>query len=78
MMVCMDANHAHDLVTRKIITGILLILNNTPVRWVSNCNLSSQLVATRAATELILKVRFMLRSLGVDLGGPVCSMLSDE
>jgi hypothetical protein len=33
--VYMDADHAHDLVTRKYITGILMVLNDTPIRWVS-------------------------------------------
>ena len=35
MTVYVDADHAHDLVTRRSITGILVMLNNTPVRWVS-------------------------------------------
>jgi hypothetical protein len=34
-------------------------------------------VASRIATELILEVRFMLRSLGVDLDGPTL-MLGDK
>ena len=32
MTVFVDADHAHDLVTRRSITGILVMLNNT---WVS-------------------------------------------
>jgi hypothetical protein len=35
MSVYVDADHAHDLVTRRSITGILVILNNTPIRWIS-------------------------------------------
>jgi hypothetical protein len=35
MTVYMDADHTHDLVTKRSITGILFMLNNTPVRWVS-------------------------------------------
>jgi hypothetical protein len=35
MTVYVDTDHAHDLVTRISITGILVILNNTPIRWVS-------------------------------------------
>jgi hypothetical protein len=35
MTVYVDADHAHDLVTRRSITGILVILNKTPFRWVS-------------------------------------------
>jgi hypothetical protein len=32
MTVCIDADHVHDLVTRISITGILVMLNNTPIR----------------------------------------------
>jgi hypothetical protein len=38
---------------------------------------SSELVASRIATELILEVRYMLRSLGVALDGPAL-MLGDS
>jgi hypothetical protein len=31
--VCVDANFAHDLVTRRSVTGILFCLNITPRRW---------------------------------------------
>jgi hypothetical protein len=84
MTVYVDADHAHDLVTRRSITGILMMLNNTPIRWVSKhqktvetSTYGSELVASRIATELILKVWFMLRSLGVDLDGPTL-MLGDN
>ena len=30
-----DSDHAHDLVTRRSVTGILLFINNTPVKWIS-------------------------------------------
>jgi hypothetical protein len=59
------------------------MLNNTPIRWVSKrqntVEISSyglELVASRVATELILEVRFMLRSLGVDLEGPTLDNMS--
>jgi hypothetical protein len=35
MTVYVDADYAHDLVTRRSKTGILVMLNNTPIRWVS-------------------------------------------
>jgi hypothetical protein len=64
MTVHVDADHAHDLVTRRSITGILIILNNTPVRWISKrqktvetSTYGSELVASRIAKELILEVR---------------------
>jgi hypothetical protein len=77
MTIYVDADHAHDLVTRRSITGIRVMLNNTPVRWISKRQLTvetssyeSESVASRIATELILEVRYMLRSLGVALDGP--------
>jgi hypothetical protein len=84
MTVYVDADHAHDLVTRRSITGILMMLNNTPIRWVSKrqktvetSTYASELVASRIATDLTLEERFMLRSLGVDLDGPAL-MLGDN
>jgi hypothetical protein len=69
---------AHALVTRRSITGILVMLNNTPIRWISKkrqktvetSNYGSELFASRIAMELILEVRYMLRSLWVALDGP--------
>jgi hypothetical protein len=76
MTVNVDADHAHDLVTRFSITDILLILNNTLIRWLSELQntletstYGSELVASIIGTELIHEVSFMLISLGVDLHG---------
>jgi hypothetical protein len=84
MTVYVDADHAHDLVTRRYITGILVMLNNTPIRWISKrqktvetSTYGSELVALRIANELILEVRCMLRSLGVALHVPAL-MLGDN
>jgi hypothetical protein len=84
MTVYVDADHAHDLVTRRSITEILVMLNNTQVRLVSKrqktmetSSYGSELVESRIATELIVELRFMLRSLGVDLEGPAL-MLGDN
>jgi hypothetical protein len=53
------------------------MLSNTPIRWrskrqktVEKSNYGSELVPSWVATELILEVRYMLRSLGVALDGP--------
>ena len=61
-----DADHAHDLVTRRSVTGVLLFLNNTPVKWISKrqktvetSTYGSELVAGKVATELILEYRFL-------------------
>jgi hypothetical protein len=77
MTVYVDANHAHDLVTRRSITGILVMLDNTPIIWISKrqktvetSTYGSELVDSRIATKLILEIRYMFRSLGVALEGP--------
>jgi hypothetical protein len=84
MTVYVDADHAHDLVTRRSITGILVMLNKTPIRWISKrqktvetSTYGSELVTSRVATELILEIRYMLRSLGVALDG-LALMLGDN
>ena len=75
--VYVDADHAHDQVTRRLVTGILLLLNNTPVRYISkrqktveSSTYGSELVAARLATELVMETRCMLRDLGVPIDGP--------
>jgi hypothetical protein len=60
------------------------VLNNTPIRWISKrqktvetSTYGSELVTSRVATELILEIRYRLRSLGVALDGPAL-MLGDN
>jgi hypothetical protein len=77
MTVYVDNDHAHDLVTRRSITGILVMLNNTPIRCLSKLQkivetltYGSELVPSRIATEFIFEIRYMLQSLGLALDGP--------
>ncbi len=72
-----DANHAHDLDTRRSVSGILLFLNKTPVQsyckrqgTVESFTYGSELMASRIATELTMAMRYRLRMLGVPLQGP--------
>jgi hypothetical protein len=67
MTVYVEADHALDLATRRSITGILVMLNNTPIKWifkhqktVETSTYGSELMASRVATELILEVRYIL------------------
>ena len=84
LTIYVDSDHAHNQVTRRSITGIIMFLNNMPIMWYSkrqkNVELStygSELVATRIATKLILELRYTLRMLGVPLDGPAL-MLGDN
>jgi hypothetical protein len=74
MTVYVYADHAHDLVIRRSITGTLVMLNTTPIRWIykrsktmHTSTFGTELLASRIATESILDVRYMFRSLGVAL-----------
>jgi hypothetical protein len=58
MTVYVDADHSHDLVIRRSITGILVMLNKTPIRWVSKLQKTvetstygSELVVSRVTTK---------------------------
>ena len=57
-----DADHAHDLETRRSVTGVILFMNNTPVKWyskrqhtVETSTYDSEIVAARIALELIME-----------------------
>src|SRR5210317_780599 len=72
-----DSDHAHDLVTRRSVTGVLLFLNDTLVKAISQrkktvetSTYGSELVATRVATKRILEYRNTLHLIGVELDGP--------
>ena len=82
--VYQDADHAHDILTRRSVTGVLLLLNNTPVKWISKrqktvetSTYGSELVAAKIATELVLEYRYSLRMMGVEPDGPAL-MLGDN
>jgi hypothetical protein len=79
-----DADHAHDQLTRRSVTGILLLMNGMPIRWYSKRQLTvetssygSELVAARIATDHIIELRYKLRMLGVPVREPTV-MLGDN
>ena len=84
LTVYVDADHAHDLVTRRSVTGIIAMINNTPIRWVckrektvESSTYGSELVAAQIATELVMELRYTLCMIGVPIDGPT-AMLGDN
>ena len=74
LTVYVDADHARDQVTRRSVTGIMLLVNNTPLVWISkrqktveSSTYGSELVAARVAIDLIIEMRYKLRMLGVKM-----------
>ena len=67
-----DSDHAHDRVTRRSITGILILVGRTPVFFsskrqgaIETSTYGAEFCAMRTAVEEVQSVRYMLRCLGV-------------
>ena len=67
-----DANLYHDYITGRAVTGILHLINQTPIDWyskrqatVETATYGSEFVAARIATDQIIDLRMTLRYLGV-------------
>ena len=72
--VFVDAEHAHDEKTRRSATGIIVLLNSTPIMWHSKRQESveisafgSEWVALKTATECVIGLRCTLRMLGIKI-----------
>ena len=68
----MDANLFHDALTERSVTGVLHMLNATPIDWyskkqatVETATYGSEFVAARTCVEQIVDLRTTLRYLGV-------------
>ena len=69
-----DAAHARDKVTCRSVTGIVLLLNDTLIVWLSKrqktvetSTYGSELVAASIAVNLLIEMCYKLRMLGVNL-----------
>ena len=72
-----DANPYHDKVTGRLVTGLIMMLNKTPIYWfskkqtsVESATYGSEFVAARIGTDKIVEMQYMLRMLGVPGEGP--------
>jgi len=69
-----DSDHANDLETRRSVTGVLLFINNTLIKWhcrrqstVETSTYGAEISACKTAGELVIEYRYKLRVLGVPL-----------
>jgi len=68
-----DADHAHDLETRRSVTGVLIWVNKTLVKWytkrqstVETSTYRSEIVSwCRTAVGCIIKMKYSLKMLGI-------------
>ena len=68
----LDANLMHDILTGRSVTGILHLINQTPIDWysrkqatVETATYGSEFVASRTCVEQIIDLRATLHYLGV-------------
>jgi hypothetical protein len=80
-----DASHGCDLITRRSVTGILLCINKTPVKWyckrqntIESSTYGAELVAARIAVEMIMEFRYKLRMMGIKVDGPSVLLVDNE
>ena len=69
-----DSDHAHDLKTRRSLTGILGFVGSTLVLWkskrqgaIASSTYAAEFAALRSATEEAISLRYMLRCLGCNV-----------
>ena len=72
-----DADHAHDIATRRLITGLITFVGSVSVMWSSRrqvCIASStycaEFIAMRNAVEEIISLRYMLQYMGIPITKP--------
>jgi hypothetical protein len=74
-----DANHSGNLVTPRSHTGILLLVQNSPISWLSQrqnkvetSTFGSEFVALQTARDLIISTRYykLVRMFGIPIEGP--------
>ena len=72
-----DANLLHDKVTGRSASGMIHLVNKTPIDWfskrqntVETATYGSEFVAARIAVDQIVDLRYSLRMLGVRIDGP--------
>ena len=71
-----DANLYHDMLTGRLVTGILHLINQTPIDWFSKkqataetATYGSEFITARTCVEQIIDLRNTLRYLGVPIMG---------
>jgi hypothetical protein len=82
--VFFDSDHAHDKTTGRSISGVIVLVGSTPIIWkskrqgaVQTSTYGAEFSAMRLATEEVITIRYMLRSLGIHVSKP-CDISGDN
>jgi hypothetical protein len=75
--IFVDANHAHDKITGRSITGIFGFVGSTPMIWsskrqpsVQTSTFGAEFTALKKAVEESVTLRYYLRSMGIKVSKP--------
>ena len=75
--IFVDADHGHDKVTGRSVTGILAVVGSTPVVWLSKrqacvqtSTFGAEFTALKKAVEEAVMLRYYLRSMGIKVEDP--------
>ena len=75
--IFVDANHAHDKVTGRSVTGLFCFVGCTPVLWkskqqasVQTSTFGAEFTALKKAVEEVITLRYYLRSMGISVTKP--------
>jgi hypothetical protein len=79
IMSCfVDANHAGNVITQQSHTGIIVYVQNAPIKWllkrqniVESSRFGSEVVALCAARDMLAALQYKLLMFGVPVDGPV-------
>ena len=80
-----DSSHGNCLVTRRSTTGIIVVVNRTPVftyskrqNTVESSTYGSEFVAGRIAIEKIIEYRYKCRMMGIAVDDPAVLLMDNE
>ena len=77
LTIFVDSDHAHDKISRRSVTGIIVFLGKNPIYWLSQrqgavegSSYSAEFCAMKKAVEVAIELRYTLRSLGMKIDKP--------
>lgn len=77
MSIFFNSDHAHDKITGRSISGIIVMIGSTPILWKSRrqgafqtLTYGAEFSAMRTATEEAIAICYMLCSLGIKVSRP--------
>jgi hypothetical protein len=75
--VYVDSDHAHDKVSGRSISGVMVMVGSTPIIWkskrqgaVQTSTYGAEFSAMRLATKETITIQYMLRALGINVSKP--------